>query len=121
MGTQHLQRGRWGEDLAVRHLERLGLVILERNWRCRAGEIDIVAAEPGTGTIVVCEVKTRSSEDFGSPLAAVTPRKLRRLRGLASEWLRAHDTSAREVRIDVIGILLSTRGAPNVEHLRGVA
>ena len=121
MGTQHLQRGRWGEDLAVRHLERLGLVVLERNWRSRTGEIDIVARDGQTDTLVFCEVKTRSSEDFGSPLAAVTPRKVRRLRALASEWMRAHDRSAREMRIDVIGILLSTRGAPYIEHLRGVA
>jgi putative endonuclease len=121
MGTQHLQRGRWGEDLAVRHLEGLGLVIIERNWRCRSGEIDIVAGDARTDTIIICEVKTRSSEDFGSPLAAVTPRKLRRLRTLAGEWLRAHDHCAREVRIDVIGILLGGRGAPTLEHLRGVA
>ena len=121
MGTQHHQRGRWGEDLAVRHLERLGLVILERNWRSRTGEIDIVAGDRATGTIVFCEVKTRSSEDFGSPLAAVTPRKVRRLRALASEWMRSHEHVAREVRIDVIGILLSTRGGPTIEHLRGVA
>ena len=121
MGTQHLQRGRWGEDLAVRHLERLGLVIIERNWRSRTGEIDIVAGDSETDTIVFCEVKTRSSEDFGTPLAAVTPRKLRRLRALAGEWLRERERSAREVRIDVIGILLMPRGAPSIEHLRGVA
>lgn len=119
MGTQHLQRGRWGEDFAARHLERLGLVIVERNWRCRTGEIDIIASDDGT--IVFCEVKTRSSEDFGSPLAAVTPRKLRRLRALASEWLRAHDHRARDVRIDVIGILLGRGGHATIEHLRGVA
>lgn len=121
MGTANQQRGRWGEDLAVRHLERQGLVILGRNWRCRTGEIDIVAGDTEAGTIIICEVKTRSSEDFGSPLAAVTPVKLRRLRALASEWMREHDTRAREVRIDVIGILLNTKGAPTLEHLRGVA
>lgn len=119
MGTQHLQRGHWGEDLAACHLERLGLVILERNWRCRTGEIDIIASDDDT--IVFCEVKTRSSEDFGSPLAAVTPRKVRRLRALASEWLGAHDHRAPHVRIDVIGILLGRGGTPTIEHLRGVA
>lgn len=120
MGTQHLQRGRWGEDLAARHLERLGLVVLERNWRCRAGEIDIVAREPDVDTIVVCEVKTRSTEDFGTPVAAVTSRKLQRLRGLAAQWMATHDCRAESVRIDVIGILLSRTGPPSVEHLRGV-
>ncbi len=121
MGSQHLQRGRWGEDLAVRHLERLGLTVIDRNWRCREGEIDIVAGDADADIIIICEVKTRSSEDFGSPLAAVTPRKVRRLRALASEWMRSHDHRAREVRIDVIGILLDRRGAPSLEHLRGVA
>jgi putative endonuclease len=85
------------------------------------GEIDIVAGDEATDTIIICEVKTRSSEDFGTPLAAVTPPKLRRLRTLASEWLRAHDRHAREVRIDVIGIVLGARGAATLEHLRGVA
>lgn len=121
MVAQHMERGRWGEDLAARHLERLGLEILERNWRCREGEIDIIAGDGESDTIIFCEVKTRTSEDFGSPLAAVTPRKMQRLRVLAGEWLRSHDRHAREVRIDVIGIVVGTRGAPSLEHLRGVA
>lgn len=119
MGTHNRDRGRWGEDLAVDHLERLGLTILDRNWRCRAGEIDIVAAD--ADALVICEVKTRTTEDFGSPLAAVTPSKVQRLRGLAAEWMRAHDGCAPAIRIDVIGIVLGTRGAPTLEHLRGVA
>ncbi|MEY3733425.1 MAG: hypothetical protein RL347_784 [Actinomycetota bacterium] len=121
MGTRNLQRGRWGEDLAARHLERIGLTVLDRNWRCRTGEIDIVAADSGTGTVIICEVKTRSTEDFGSPLAAITPRKLRRLRSLASEWMREHGASAQAIRIDVIGIVMGSRGTPSLEHLRGVA
>lgn len=119
MGTQHLERGRWGEELAVRHLERIGLTILDRNWRCRTGEIDIVAADEHV--LIICEVKTRSTEDFGSPLSAVTPRKLRRLRRLAVEWTRDHGGHAREIRIDVIGIVLGSAGASSLEHLRGVA
>ena len=63
MGTQHLQRGRWGEDLAVRHLERLGLTVIDRNWRCREGEIDIVAGDEERDTIVICEVKS-GVEDY---------------------------------------------------------
>lgn len=121
MGTQHLERGRWGEDLAVRHLELMGLTVLDRNWRCRSGEIDIVAADLRSGTVIICEVKTRTTEDFGSPLAAVTPRKLRRLRALAAEWLREHEERPRDVRIDVIGIVLGSSGTPALEHLRGVA
>ena len=118
MGRQNLERGRYGEDLAVWHLERMGLTVVSRNWRCRIGEIDIVAMDDNA--VVVCEVKTRRTEDFGSPLAAVTPRKLRRLRALAREWLHVEDQHAREVRIDVIGILHNPPSAPTLEHLRGV-
>lgn len=74
--------GRYGEDVAVRHLHDQGLVILERNWRCRAGEIDIVARHGDV--LVFCEVKTRRSDRFGSPVEAVTPRKLARMRVLAA-------------------------------------
>jgi putative endonuclease len=109
-------------------LVKLG--VPDRSWRFvlvfddfvnRLSVLEVVAEEAATDTIVICEVKTRSSEDFGSPLAAVTPRKVRRLRVLAGEWLRSHDRHARQVRIDVVGILLSKSGAPHVEHLRGVA
>ena len=91
-----------GEDLAVAELERDGLVVLERNWRCRAGEIDIVAAERvgAATTIVVCEVKCRSGLGFGDPLEAITHAKLRRLRQLAAEWLAASSWRPDRVRID---------------------
>src|SRR3954464_14821429 len=73
--------GRRGEDLAARYLTDLGYRILARNWRCRSGEIDLVAAdlEPGRRTIVFCEVKTRSGLGFGDPLEAITWAKGRRL------------------------------------------
>lgn len=111
--------GRYGEDVAARHLSEAGLAVLERNWRCRFGEIDIVAREGDV--LVVCEVKTRSSSAFISPLEAVTPAKARRLRRLAAEWLRAHPARPAAVRIDVVAVLRSPRGAAMVEHLRGVA
>ena len=95
------------------------MVILERNWRCELGEIDIVARD-GT-TMVVCEVKTRTSIAFGPPIDAVTPRKAARLRRLAVRWLADHPEHPTEIRIDVVGILLPVRGEPVVEHLRGVA
>lgn len=110
--------GKWGEDLAARYLIDSGLTVLDRGWRCRDGEIDIVARD-GT-TLVVCEVKTRTTEAFGSPLAAVTPSKVRRLRRLAAAWLQAHDERATQVRLDVIGILADSHARPLIEHLRGV-
>ncbi|HVQ88428.1 MAG TPA: YraN family protein [Actinomycetes bacterium] len=108
--------GRYGEDVATRHLQEQGYVVLDRNWRCEVGEIDIVARDGDT--LVVCEVKTRRGTGFGSPLEAITPSKAARLRRLAACWLRAHDVRPRTIRIDVVGVL-GGQGTPAVEHIRG--
>jgi putative endonuclease len=107
--------GHYGEDVAVRHLADAGLEIVARNWRCREGEIDIVAREHGT--LVICEVKTRSSTAYGVPAEAITRRKADRLRRLAYLWLQ-ENPGARDVRFDVVSVLRSTAGAATVEHLR---
>lgn len=110
--------GEYGERIAVARLEALGMTILERNWRCTTGEIDIVARDGDV--LVVCEVKTRRSSDFGGPLEAVTPAKARRLCRLAACWLRDHPIVApAAVRIDVIGVMRPPRGAARVDYLRG--
>ena len=111
--------GGYGERVAAGHLERVGMVVLARNWRCELGEIDLVARDGDD--LVVCEVKTRRGVAFGSPLEAVTPAKAARLRRLAARWL--HETGVRPaaVRIDVVAVLAARRGAASVEHLRGVA
>jgi putative endonuclease len=110
--------GAYGERLAARHLTDNGLVILDRNWRCPLGELDIVARD---GDVVVfCEVKTRRGAGFGEPVDAVVPAKARRLRRLAAEWLGAAGVRAEEVRFDVVSVLVPRRGAAEVEHLRGV-
>jgi putative endonuclease len=109
-------RGRAGEELAAAHLVAQGLVVLDRNWRCDKGELDIVARD--RDVLVVCEVKTRSSLRYGDPLEAVTPAKASRLRNLAARWVAAHDVRPREIRIDLIGVLL-TGDAPTIEHVRG--
>lgn len=111
--------GQYGERVAAAHLVSAGMVILERNWRCPGGELDIVARDGDT--LVFCEVKTRSSADFGSPLEAVTARKAARLRRLAGAWLHEHDLRVPQVRIDLVGVLRPPRGAAQVEHVRGVA
>nr|WSZ98751.1 YraN family protein [Streptomyces sp. NBC_00857] len=118
--------GRYGEDLAARLLAEAGLTVLARNWRCgRTGEIDIVARDRdarGGDMLVVCEVKTRRAGSFEHPMAAVTPEKADRLRRLAGCWLeRCGGPPPGGVRIDLIGVLLPRRGAPVVEHARGVA
>jgi putative endonuclease len=109
--------GSCGEQLAAEYLERSGLRILARNWRCSEGEIDIVAAE--RQVLVVCEVKTRSGTRYGTPLEAITRRKRARLRRLAVRWLAANGVLFDEVRVDVIGLTRQPGGFA-IEHVRGV-
>lgn len=110
--------GRYGERVAVAHLLAAGWEVLDRNWRGRCGELDVVALEGGE--LVVVEVKTRTGDGFGHPAEAVTATKLARLRRLTGEWLHAHDLRPTGVRIDVVAVRTSRRGAATVEHLRGV-
>ena len=109
--------GRFGEELAARHLEAAGLRILDRNWRCAEGEIDIVAADGDT--LVICEVKTRSGTGFGDPAEAVIAAKAARLRRLALRWLAAREVGWRDLRFDVVTVLRRPHGDPVVRHLRG--
>ena len=95
--------GARGERLAAQWYEDNGHVVLDRNWRCREGELDIVAR--CGDTIVFSEVKTRSSNAYGSPAEAVGPTKQRRIRRLALLWLRAHDLHAVELRFDVVAVV----------------
>jgi putative endonuclease len=112
------QLGRFGEAYAARHLVERGMVVLDRNWRCDAGEIDLVLRDGPV--LVVCEVKTRSSNAYGSPLEGVTPAKAERLRRLAARWLAEHLVRPDEVRIDLVGVLAAPGRAPLVEHVAGV-
>jgi putative endonuclease len=94
--------GRWGEDLAAAHYRRHDFEILDRNWRCPQGELDLVVR---AGRLVVfCEVKTRRSAAFGAAAEAVDHRKQVRLRRLAAAWLAAHDVRGVDVRFDVAAI-----------------
>lgn len=123
--------GRFGEQVAAEHLAATGLVILARNWRCRSGEIDIVATE-GT-TLVFVEVKTRSSLSHGTPAEAVDRRKAAQVRRLALEWIddqrrqRAAGADSdvcapaagwRSIRFDVVSVLRHARGV-DVDHVTG--
>jgi len=113
--------GRYGEALAARRLTEAGMTVLRRNWRCgRTGEIDIVARDGDA--LVICEVKTRRAGPFEHPMAAITPAKAERLRDLAQRWVQEHGGAPPGgVRVDLVGIVLPRRGAPVVEHVRGVA
>lgn len=113
--------GRFGEQLAARYLTDAGLVVLERNWRCARGEIDIIAVDGGA--LVFVEVKTRSSTAYGDPAEAVTRAKAGRLRLLAAQWLSDRRAAAdtppwRELRFDVVCVLRGAGGPPVVRHIR---
>lgn len=110
--------GRTGEDLAVRYLHDRGMEVLERNWRCEHGEVDVVAVDGDC--LVICEVKTRTSLAFGEPVEAVTRAKAARLRRLAAAYVRGRGAGSARVRIDVLGILFRPGGPPLVRHVRGV-
>jgi putative endonuclease len=97
-----------GEDAVAEWYTRAGFVILARNWRVRAGEIDLIARR--NRTVVFCEVKTRRSDRYGIPAEAVTPRKQARIRGLATEWLAAQRVRADVVRFDVASVRPDGRG-----------
>ncbi|WP_194419737.1 YraN family protein [Microbacterium abyssi] len=109
--------GRDGEDRAARHLTERGYRILDRNWRCTQGEIDIVAERDGNLCIV--EVKTRRSIAFGHPFEAVDERKRERLWRLAYAWCKTHAELAagRMLRIEVIGIIGADPAEATIEHL----
>ncbi|MDH6113026.1 putative endonuclease [Kitasatospora sp. MAP12-15] len=135
--------GRYGEEVAARWLGSGGFRVLERNWRCSAGELDIVVLDGDT--VAVCEVKTRSERGFQEPAEAIGPAKAERLRRLAERWLSerwpVHFALLAQgvagpcpdsppgctaplppggVRIDLVCVVSRVKGAASVEHLRGV-
>jgi putative endonuclease len=110
--------GSYGERVALNHLREKGFAVLDSNWRCELGEIDIVARDGDY--LVVVEVKTRRSDRFGSPAEAVTAEKLARLRRLAARWIIEHDVHPPRVRIDVLSVVPQRAGSAAVEHLRAV-
>jgi putative endonuclease len=108
--------GAHGERLAERHLAEQGLVVLSRNWRCSDGEIDLVLRDGDD--VVFCEVKTRRSTLFGTPAEAIGVDKVHRLRRLANRWLAESAVRPREIRFDVVEVLLRPPEPARVEHTR---
>ncbi len=100
--------GRTGEDIAASAYERDGYHIVARNFRCRQGEIDVIARRDRT--LVFCEVKTRRTDFFGDPSEAVTPEKQARLRRLAAVWLAQNSASGMRLRFDVVSIVADRDG-----------
>ena len=111
--------GDYGERIAADHLRSLGMAILARNWTCRFGEIDIVARDGDT--LVVCEVKTRTSTRHGTALEAVSGLKLPRPRRALSAWLEVTAVSPAGARIDAVTVHVPRAGGPRVARIAGVA
>jgi putative endonuclease len=110
--------GRRGEQVAADWLEERGYRVVDRNWRCSSGELDLVLRRGNA--LVFAEVKTRSSLDFGHPFEAITFQKGARLRRLAALWCREHAPVAGEVRIDAVAVTDAWSRRPRVEHLTGI-
>lgn len=106
-----------GEALVAQWYEARGFVVVDRNWRCREGELDLVCAghQSGVAVLVFCEVKTRRSTAFGSPLEAVTVTKQRRIRVLARRWLEEQGSAhAPRLRFDVASVLALPGATPEI-------
>ncbi|GIF36199.1 YraN family protein [Actinoplanes xinjiangensis] len=116
MTTQRRAVGAYGERLAARHLQEIGLTLLQRNWRCADGEIDLILRDGAD--LVFCEVKTRRTAAFGPPAAAVDHRKVRRLRHLAARYLTDEGVRGERIRFDVVEVLPQRRGATRLVHIR---
>ena len=108
--------GRRGEEAAALFLQGLGQRIIERNWRCRSGEVDLITEDGDT--LVFCEVKTRRSVSAGEPSEAITPGKQRRYSRLAEIWLSRHDQYDGVVRFDVISILVTSKDRAQITLIK---
>ncbi|MEO6530648.1 MAG: YraN family protein [Specibacter sp.] len=111
--------GQTGERMAADYLEDRGIRVIDSNWRCPRGEIDLVALDGEE--LVIVEVKTRRSRRYGDPLESLTRAKVLRLRTLAVLWAREHQHVLGAVRIDAVGIVLDNSASPSIDHLKGVA
>lgn len=113
--------GQRGEAVAAAYLRRSGMRVVARNWRCRHGELDLVAID--AEALVAVEVKTRTGLGFGHPAEAVTRAKQARLRRLVAELLRTTPAlgGVAAVRVDVVAVLLRPGAPALVQHLRGAA
>ncbi len=108
MPTYRTRLGNRGEKLAAEHLKRLGFLILDTNFRCRAGEIDIVARQGDT--LVFVEVRTRRGSAFGTPQESLTPAKGRKIITTAQTYLQTHEDLPLDWRIDVVAVEMDKGG-----------
>lgn len=111
------QTGDQGEEIAAAFLTARGYRVLERNFRCKGGEVDIIARDPGNKSLVFVEVKTRRNLTYGVPQLAVTPFKQRQISKAALTWIAKNKLHDHNARFDVIAILLDANGRHEVEHI----
>lgn len=111
--------GRLGEEHAAGLMQARGGVVISRNWRCRAGELDLVVLDAG-GRLRFVEVRARTGTGFGTPAESVTPDKQRRLRRLAAHWLSENPGRWRQVCFDVVGVDLADPTRPRLELFEDV-
>ncbi|UDY22636.1 YraN family protein [Nocardioides sp. Kera G14] len=116
--AQRTELGAFGEHLAEETLVKQGMVLLDRNWRCSEGELDLVLRDGPD--LVACEVKTRSGLWCGTPHEAVTPAKLERLRRLGARWALDHGLRPPGIRVDVVAIVRPRRGEARIDHVKGL-
>ena len=124
MSANRQDEGKKGEDLAVEFLKKKGFTIIERNFRIRGGEIDIVALDSSAGqkSLVFIEVKTRSSSEFGSPFETITPWKLKTLIKTAQFYKLKYPKYPDLMRIDAVGVQLNYRnGTTEIEHMENIS
>ncbi len=110
--------GAAGEEEVSQYLQRIGMRIIDRNWRIRGGEIDLVCED--AGTIVFVEVKTRTSTLYGTPFDAITPEKAFRLQRLALAWMAMNHRWGQDYRIDAAGVWTDGYGAFEIELRKAV-
>ena len=111
--------GAFGEEVTVRYVTERGDEILDRNWRIREGEIDVISLS-ADGIFHFIEVKTRSSLAFGHPFEAINRDKANRMQRLALGWLATHGCLGCEFSIDVVAVVIATDGTHNLEYRGGV-
>jgi len=130
-----MNAGKIGEDTAVAYLKKLGYRILKRNFRIRNGEIDIIALDPPTSiplrqgsagqavqqALVFVEVKTRSSDKFGTPFEAIHFWKLKALRNAAEVYKLSHPKLPQLLRIDAVAVLLNNGEVISIEHMKNIS
>jgi putative endonuclease len=117
--TRNKTIGAFGENAVVDFIRQQGDCIVDRNWRVKEGEIDIVA-QLGDGSFAFVEVKTRTSISYGHPLEAINSAKAHRLQRLALAWLATHQSLGREYRIDCAAVIISANGKFTIEYRKNV-